>query len=144
MAKPNTVIVDIRNAYENAIGHFVSPEGGAELVDPKMRLSYEFPKWLNSPETQEKLSGKTVMMYCTGGIRCERASALMSQMQEASKEFKPKELVMVRGGIERYLKTFPEGGYWKGQNYLFDRRREQVPELKSEESLQKDLESSAR
>ena len=36
--------------------------------------------------------------------------------------------VMVRGGIERYLKTFPEGGYWKGKNYLFDRRFEQVAE----------------
>jgi len=48
---------------------------------------------------------------------------------------------MVRGGIERYLKTFPEGGYWKGKNFLFDRRLEQVPELKKEESLQKDVES---
>ena len=33
----------------------------------------QFPKWLNAPETQKKLSGKKVMMYCTGGIRCERA-----------------------------------------------------------------------
>ena len=36
---------------------------------------------------------------------------------------------MVRGGIERYLKTYPEGGYWRGKNYLFDRRLEQVAEL---------------
>ena len=48
--------------------------GGAELIDPKMRNSHEFPKWLNDAQTQEKLNGKTVMMYCTGGIRCERRS----------------------------------------------------------------------
>jgi len=46
-----------------------------------MRNSHEFPKWLNMPETKEKLKGKKVMMYCTGGIRCERASALLDQVR---------------------------------------------------------------
>ena len=47
----------------------------------------------------------------------------------------------LRGGIERYMKTFPEGGYWKGKNYLFDRRQEQVPEAKSEPALEADVEA---
>lgn len=137
----HSVIVDVRNAYESAIGHFQPPEGGAQLIDPKMRNSHEFPKWLNAPETQQQLTGKNVMMYCTGGIRCERASALLTQLAEVNPEFKPKKVVMVRGGIERYLKTYPEGGYWKGKNFLFDKRFEQVPELKSADALQKEVES---
>ena len=44
MSEPNTVIIDVRNAYESAIGHFQPPPGGAELLDPKMRNSHEFPK----------------------------------------------------------------------------------------------------
>lgn len=144
MQKSDTVIIDVRNAYESAIGHFQPPEGGATLLDPQMRNSTDFPKWLNAPETKEKLKDKTVMMYCTGGIRCERATALLNQMTEAEEEggFKTKEVVMVRGGIERYLKTFPEGGFWKGKNYLFDKRMEQVPEKKTVEALKEDVESS--
>jgi predicted sulfurtransferase len=144
MKSKDTVIIDVRNAYESAIGHFQPPDGGAQLLDPKMRNSTDFPRWLNAPETKEKLQGKTVMMYCTGGIRCERATALLNQMTEAEQGddgFKTKDVVMVRGGIERYLKTFPEGGYWKGKNYLFDKRMEQVPILKTGESLQADMES---
>jgi len=141
MAEPNTVIVDVRNRYETEIGRFQPPEGGAEFIDPKVRNSHEFPKWLNLPETQEKLKGKKVMMYCTGGIRCERFSALLSQLKRDNPEFKTDGEYMVRGGIERYIKTFPEGGFWKGKNYLFDRRMEQVPEKKPPEELEQDVES---
>jgi len=52
----------VRNAYESAIGHFQPPPGGAELIDPKMRNSHEFPKWLNMPETKKRLEGKKVMI----------------------------------------------------------------------------------
>ena len=69
MSSSDAVIIDVRNAYESAIGHFAPPPGGAQLIDPKMRNSHEFPKWLNMPETKELLQGKKVMMYCTGGIR---------------------------------------------------------------------------
>ena len=61
-----SIFSDVRNAYESDIGHFKPPEGGATLLDPKMRTSQDFPKWLNAPETKEKLKDKTVMMYCTG------------------------------------------------------------------------------
>ncbi len=76
----NSVVVDVRNQYETEIGRIVPPPGGAELIDPKIRNSHEFPRWLNLPETKRKLAGKTVLMYCTGGIRCERASALLHDM----------------------------------------------------------------
>jgi predicted sulfurtransferase len=65
MTEDNTVIIDVRNFYESNIGHFAPPEGGAELIDPKMRNSHEFPKWLNTPETKEKLKGKKVRIYTT-------------------------------------------------------------------------------
>jgi len=68
-----------------------------------------------------------VMMYCTGGIRCERASALLGDVAAASGgNFKPAGVFELRGGIERYLKTYPEGGAWAGKNYVFDRRQVQV------------------
>ena len=142
MGKPDTVIIDVRNAYESAIGHFQPPAGGATLIDPKMRNSQDFPSWINAPETQAKLHGKQVLMYCTGGIRCERASALLDAMARSSDgKFEVKDTVMVRGGIERYMKTFPQGGFWKGKNYLFDRRLEQVPESKTGAALDADVES---
>ena len=62
MQDPETVIIDVRNAYESAIGAFKPPKGGALLIDPKMRNSIEFPKWLNSKETQKQLNGKKVLM----------------------------------------------------------------------------------
>jgi len=141
MSEPDTVIIDVRNRYETEIGRFCPPVGGATFIDPKTRNSHEFPKWLNLPETQEKLKGKQVMMYCTGGIRCERFSALMTQLKADNPDFTTKGEFMVRGGVERYIKSFPEGGFWKGKNFLFDRRMEQVPEKRSEADLEKDIES---
>lgn len=71
IAEENTVMIDVRNHYEAIIGHFQPPNKDAWL-DPMMRKSTEFPVWLDKPETKEKLKGKQVLMYCTGGIRCER------------------------------------------------------------------------
>jgi len=141
MADSNTVIVDVRNAYETAIGSFRPPEGGAKLIDPKMRNSIEFPKWLSDKKTQEQLSGKKVLMYCTGGIRCERATALLNQMSAVDENLKPAGVYHCRGGIDRYMKTFPEGGYWNGKNYLFDRRMEQTPSVKAEGAVEEDIDS---
>jgi len=140
MADPDTVIIDVRNRYETEIGRFCPPADGAKFIDPKTRNSHEFPKWLNLPETQAQLKGKQVLMYCTGGIRCERFSALLTQMKSDNPDFTTKGEFMVRGGVERYIQSFPEGGFWKGKNFLFDRRQEQVPANKSAEDLEKDLE----
>ena len=141
MTDKDTVIIDVRNAYESAIGSFRPPEGGAELIDPKMRNSIEFPKWLNDPATQEKLNGKKVLMYCTGGIRCERATALLNQMSTVNSNLRPKGVYHMRGGIDRYVKTFPDGGFWKGKNYLFDRRMEQVPGTKEFTEVEEEVDS---
>ena len=81
------------------------------------------------------------MMYCTGGIRCERATALLNDMTAVDPSFKTKGVFELRGGVDRYLKTFPEGGLWKGKNYVFDRRLVQVPENKAIEKLNADIES---
>jgi hypothetical protein len=48
-------------------------------------------------------------------------------MERAEDDLQTNGIYHVRGGIDRYLKTFPEGGYWKGRNYLFDLRGEQKP-----------------
>mmetsp|Transcript_79459 Transcript_79459/g.177971 ORF Transcript_79459/g.177971 Transcript_79459/m.177971 type:complete len:509 (-) Transcript_79459:81-1607(-) len=141
MSEPNTVIIDVRNRYESELGHFQPPPGGAEFIDPMVRNSHELPKWLATPEVQEKLQGKKVMMYCTGGIRCERFSALLSQIKKEQPEFKTEGEFMVRGGIERYMRTFPEGGFWKGRNYLFDKRQEQMPEKKPESKIEAEMET---
>ena len=142
MEDPDTVIIDVRNAYESAIGNFQPPPNGAKLIDPKMRNSIEFPKWLNSEQTQRQLTGKNVLMYCTGGIRCERATALLNQMSTITEDLKPKGVYHCRGGIERYVKTFPDGGYWKGKNYLFDRRMEQTSHTKPLEDVENDIQDA--
>ena len=73
------------------------------------------------------------MMYCTAAFGCERATALLSQMERAEDQLETQGIYHVRGGIDRYLKTFPEGGYWKGRNYLFDLRGEQKAEEKADD-----------
>ena len=75
MELPNTVMIDVRNYNENLIGHFKHP--GNNLLDPCMRKSTEFPGWVK--RNMDKLEGKKILMYCTGGIRCERASAFLKE-----------------------------------------------------------------
>jgi hypothetical protein len=65
-------------------------------------------------------------------------------MAEVLPEFKTQGVYELRGGIERYMRTFPQGGYWKGKNYVFDKRRLQVPEAKDAALLHSDLEELAR
>ena len=101
MKDPSAVVIDVRNHYESVIGHFKPPPGGATFLDPKMRNSRDFPKWLAQDKVQEQLKGKKVMMFCTGGIRCERFSALLTQVKNENPDFQTEGEFMVRGGIER-------------------------------------------
>jgi len=145
LQKENTVVIDVRNHYEALLGRFdgqmkqqESKErdsqrksenndssttnnnggSGAKYIDPKMRKSTDFKSWLATPETKKQLNNKTVLMYCTGGIRCERASAyLKSQMGNEVEG-----IYQLKGGIERYLKTYKDGGFWRGKNFVFDKR----------------------
>lgn len=65
-----------------------------------------------------------------GGIRCERASALLKYKMETDPEIKAldiKGVFQLQGGIDKYFKEFPDGGYWQGKNYVFDKRFEHAP-----------------
>lgn len=121
---PNAVVIDVRNFNETLIGKFVPPgddalkvgtsDGSQKVLDPCMRRSTEFPKWVD--DNRHKLDGKKVLMYCTGGVRCERASAFMRNKGIQN-------VFQLEGGIHRYLEAFKDdGGHWKGKNYTFDRR----------------------
>jgi hypothetical protein len=79
LGESNTVVIDVRNHYEAAIGRFVPPKEGEGVqadqpppkwLDPKMRKSTEFPVWLDKPGTKEQMKGKQVLMYCTGKYTC--------------------------------------------------------------------------
>ena len=83
-----------------------------------MRKSTDFPSWLRNDDTKRKLAGKEVLMYCTGGVRCERASALLKQ--ELGNEVEG--VFQLQGGIEKYMQAYPDGGYWTGKNFVFDKR----------------------
>ena len=111
---PSAVVIDVRNFNESLIGKF-APAGGATVLDPEMRRSTEFPQWVD--KNIDKLRGKKVLMYCTGGIRCERASAYLTS------ECGLEDVNQLEGGIHRYLETFSgDGGHWVGKNYTFDKR----------------------
>lgn len=149
ISQPNTVIIDVRNHYEATIGHFQPPtesasdtsgktnQKPAKYLDPLMRKSTEFPAWLNSAETQNELKGKQVLMFCTGGIRCERASALLKYKMETDpvvRDLGIKGVYQLQGGIDKYFKEFPDGGHWKGKNYVFDKRFAHAPVQKEAEA----------
>jgi predicted sulfurtransferase len=120
LAQANTVVVDVRNHYEADIGRFDGQqlENGATYIDPKMRKSTDFTAWLAKPETRDALKEKQVLLFCTGGVRCERASAYLNlQMGDSVKG-----CYQLQGGVERYLQAFEDGGYWRGKNFVFDKR----------------------
>lgn len=122
LGEESTVVIDVRNSYEYDIGRFEGQEtvGGAELLNPEMRKSTDFPDWIAKEETKKKLEGKQVLMYCTGGVRCERASAFLQREYGD----KLKGVYQLQGGIEKYMQEFGEegGGFWKGKNFVFDKR----------------------
>ena len=116
LSDPDVVLVDTRNDYEVAIGTF---EGA---VNPATRSFSELPRWVER-EMQPggslaPVDGKTprVAMFCTGGIRCEKSTALLR-----SKGFD--EVYHLEGGILKYLETVPpEQSRWQGQCFVFDER----------------------
>ncbi len=108
IADPDTVVIDTRNFYEIVVGTFEN------AIDPETRLFSEFPKWVE--ENREKLAGKRLAMFCTGGIRCEKATALM-------KVEGFNDVHHLQGGILRYLEDVPpEQSLWKGDCVVFDKR----------------------
>lgn len=110
-APEDLVILDTRNDYEARIGTFVHKKAPT-LIPPKKNFR-EFPEYID--ENLEKLKGKKVLMACTGGIRCERASAYVNKKGIAKKVYQ------INGGIHRYVEKYPDG-YFRGKNYVFDSR----------------------
>lgn len=113
--RDDVVLLDVRNRFETSIGHFFDAKGRPAL-HPNMRNYSGFADYAN--RNREEFQGKTVLMYCTGGVRCETASAHIKGAGIADRVFQ------LDGGIHRYLEAFPpeEGGRFKGKNFVFDRR----------------------
>lgn len=111
------VIVDTRNRYESEIGYF----DGA--LRPEMT---NFREWGDIADKLAEYKDKTVVTYCTGGIRCEKASAVL-----LAKGFR--DVYQLDGGIITFVKEFPDT-VWKGGVFVFDERKvlepNQKPELK--------------
>lgn len=105
---PDTVLIDTRNDYEVEIGTF---EGA---VNPNTKTFREFPKWVE--QNRDSLNKPKVAMFCTGGIRCEKASAYMKQNGFD-------DVYHLKGGILKYLETQPEEkSLWNGECFVFDQR----------------------
>ena len=109
---PEVVVIDVRNDYEVGIGSF------AGALNPRTRSFTELPAWVAQvSEPGQALGGKPkVAMFCTGGIRCEKSTALLR-----SQGFE--EVYHLEGGILKYLETVPESeSRWQGQCFVFDER----------------------
>ncbi|GAB4835665.1 Rhodanese-like domain-containing protein 6 [Ancistrocladus abbreviatus] len=113
MDSKKLILLDARNLYETRIGKFETP--GVETLDPSIRQYSDLPIWIDN--NVEQLQGNCVLMYCTGGIRCEMASAYIR-----SKGAGFENVFQLYGGIQRYLEKFPDGGFFKGKNFVFDHR----------------------
>ncbi|XP_014512124.1 rhodanese-like domain-containing protein 6 [Vigna radiata var. radiata] len=107
------VLLDARNLYETRIGKFHVPN--VETLDPQVRQYSDLSSWID--DNGDRLKGKNIFMYCTGGIRCEMASAYIK-----SKGAGFENVFQLFGGIQRYLEQFPDGGFFKGKNFVFDHR----------------------
>nr|XP_043621535.1 rhodanese-like domain-containing protein 6 [Erigeron canadensis]XP_043621536.1 rhodanese-like domain-containing protein 6 [Erigeron canadensis]XP_043621538.1 rhodanese-like domain-containing protein 6 [Erigeron canadensis]XP_043621539.1 rhodanese-like domain-containing protein 6 [Erigeron canadensis] len=112
-ASKKLVLLDARNLYETRIGKFHAPN--VETLDPEIRQYSDLPSWLDTHS--DKLRGNQILMYCTGGIRCEMASAYIKSKGPGFEN-----VFQLYGGIQRYMEQFPEGGYFKGKNFVFDHR----------------------
>jgi UPF0176 protein len=110
IARPETILIDTRNDYEVAIGSF------AGAIDPQTRSFSDFPAWLDANRDQLQRPGAQVAMFCTGGIRCEKATALLKAEGIDA-------VYHLQGGILAYLEAVPpERSRWQGECFVFDER----------------------
>jgi UPF0176 protein len=108
IADPETVVVDTRNGYETALGTF------AGALDPGTESFSEFPAW--AERNREQLAGRKVAMFCTGGIRCEKATAYLRSLGL-------RDVFHLKGGILKYIEEVPEAeSLWRGECFVFDER----------------------
>ncbi|GAB6282530.1 MAG: rhodanese-related sulfurtransferase [Ignavibacterium sp.] len=109
------IIVDTRNYYESKVGHFKN------AILPNIKYFREWPKIV---EQLEKFKNKTIITYCTGGIRCEKATAYM-----LDKGFT--DVYQLDGGIISFIQKFPDT-IWQGGMFVFDDRKLVEPNIKEE------------
>ena len=107
----DTILIDTRNDYEYSIGTFKN------AINPNTVKFREFPKWVKDQNfTEDDKKNKKVAMFCTGGIRCEKASSLM--MKDGFKN-----VHHLKGGILNYFQSVKnEDSLWDGECFVFDDR----------------------
>jgi len=108
LADPEVLLIDTRNHYEVEMGTF------AGAVDPGIETFSDFATYVR--ENLDPAKHRKVAMFCTGGIRCEKASAFL--LQEGFGE-----VFHLKGGILKYLEEVPQQeSTWRGECFVFDRR----------------------
>ncbi|ROQ20594.1 UPF0176 protein [Marinimicrobium koreense] len=108
ISDPEVLVIDTRNHYEYAIGSF------ERALDPQTETFREFPQYVQ--DNLDPSRYKKVAMFCTGGIRCEKATAYMK-----AQGFD--EVYHLQGGILKYLEEVPEEeSLWRGECFVFDNR----------------------
>ena len=107
----DTILIDTRNNYEYSIGTFKN------AINPNTIKFRDFPDWVKSQNfSKEDKSNKKIAMFCTGGIRCEKASSMM--LKEGFKN-----VSHLKGGILNYFKEVDEdNSLWDGECFVFDDR----------------------
>lgn len=105
---PETLLIDTRNSYEVSMGRFKG------AVDPHTRSFREFPEWARQHLPKDR--DRKIAMYCTGGIRCEKATSLLKGMGYHN-------VYHLKGGILNYLEKVPAAeSLWEGSCFVFDQR----------------------
>ncbi len=108
ISDPDVLVLDTRNAYEVELGTF------ARAVDPQTKRFGDLPHFVNANLDPAKY--RKVAMFCTGGIRCEKASSYLKLLGF-------EEVYHLKGGILSYLATVPQAeSLWRGECYVFDER----------------------
>jgi UPF0176 protein len=108
ISDPSVTVIDTRNSYEYEIGTF------ERAINPKTRSFGAFPQYVR--ENLDPKRHKRIAMFCTGGVRCEKATAFM--LNEGFPE-----VYHLEGGILRYLEEIPpEQSLWRGECFVFDER----------------------
>ena len=108
ISEPDTILIDTRNDYEVKVGTFKG------AINPQTDTFRAFPDYVQKHFDNQK--HKKVAMFCTGGIRCEKASAYMKKLGF-------EEVYHLKGGILKYLEDMPqEKSLWEGECFVFDQR----------------------
>jgi UPF0176 protein len=108
ISEPDVLVIDTRNDYEVHIGTFQG------AINPQTRSFREFPEYIRDRIDPNK--HKKVALFCTGGIRCEKASSFMLRQGF-------EEVYHLQGGILKYLETIPaDESLWQGECFVFDER----------------------